>query len=188
MGSTLSETQFNTIIMSSLPESYQPTLQTITAAKQANRLSGGQSSSMKHNDLIAFITEEAQHQVINDKRGKNAEVALAAHVKRNKAGKKKKSKEKSEEECENCQKPGHGKDNCYAKGCGKEGQAPWQNKGKKANKTETITVAADEGEDEMFAFACSSDYVALAESLQLPKSKLETCIDSGTSQVYSLNC
>ena len=79
--------------MSSLPESYRPTLQTITAAERANKLSGGKSSSMKHDDLIAFITEEAQHWVINDERGKNAEVALAAHAKRNKAGKKKKSKE-----------------------------------------------------------------------------------------------
>ena len=33
MGSTISETRFNTIIMSSLPESYRPLLQTITAAE-----------------------------------------------------------------------------------------------------------------------------------------------------------
>ena len=33
MGSTISDTRFNTIIMSSLPESYRPTLQMITAAK-----------------------------------------------------------------------------------------------------------------------------------------------------------
>ena len=33
MGSIVSDTRFNTIIMSSLPESYRPTLQTITAAE-----------------------------------------------------------------------------------------------------------------------------------------------------------
>jgi len=33
MGSTLSDTRFNTLIMTSLPESYRPTLQTITAAE-----------------------------------------------------------------------------------------------------------------------------------------------------------
>jgi len=33
MGSTLSDTHFNTLIMTSLPESYCPTLQTITAAE-----------------------------------------------------------------------------------------------------------------------------------------------------------
>ena len=66
MGSTISNTCFNIIIMSSLLESYRPTLQTITAAERASTLSGGKSSSMKPNDLIAFILEEAQHCVIND--------------------------------------------------------------------------------------------------------------------------
>ena len=66
MGSTLSETRFNTIIMSSLPESYRPSLQTITAAERVNKLSGGQSSGIKSNDLIAFLIEEAQHRVINE--------------------------------------------------------------------------------------------------------------------------
>ena len=37
---------------------------------------------MKHDDLIAFLIEEAQHRVINDERMKNAETALAAHAKR----------------------------------------------------------------------------------------------------------
>ena len=77
MGSTISETRFNTIIMSSLPESYRPSLQMITAAERVNKLSGGQSQGIKANDLIMFLTEEAQHRVINEQRGKNAELALA---------------------------------------------------------------------------------------------------------------
>jgi len=36
MGSSLSDSCFNTIVMTSLPESYRPTLQTITAAERAN--------------------------------------------------------------------------------------------------------------------------------------------------------
>jgi len=82
MGSSLSDNRFNTIIMSSLPESYRPTLQTITAAERASILTGGQSAKMKHDDLIAFLIEEAQHRMINDEHMKNAEIALAAHVKR----------------------------------------------------------------------------------------------------------
>ena len=66
MGSTISNTHFNIIIMSSLLESYRPTLQTITAAERASTLTGGKSSSMKPKNLIAFILEEAQHHVIND--------------------------------------------------------------------------------------------------------------------------
>ena len=38
MGSTLSKTRLNTIIMSSLPESYCPSLQTITATEHVNKL------------------------------------------------------------------------------------------------------------------------------------------------------
>src|SRR6202522_3378308 len=66
IGSTISETQFNIIIMSSLPESYRPTLQTITASERVGKLSGGKTSVMKSDDLISFIIEEAQHRVIND--------------------------------------------------------------------------------------------------------------------------
>ena len=65
MGSSMSDNCFNTLIMSSLPESYPPTLQTITAAERASKLSG-QSHQMKTNDLIFFITKEAQHCLIND--------------------------------------------------------------------------------------------------------------------------
>src|ERR1700678_4042307 len=81
IGSTMSDTRFNIIIMSSLPESYRPSLQMITAAERANKLLGIQSNTMSADDLIAFIIEEAQHRVINDKCTKNAESALAAHTK-----------------------------------------------------------------------------------------------------------
>ena len=66
MGSTMSDTRFNIIVMSSLPDSYRPTLQTIMAAERASKLSGSQAQQMKPDDLIAFIIEEAQHCVISD--------------------------------------------------------------------------------------------------------------------------
>ena len=90
IGSTITETRFNIIIMSSLPKSYRPTLQTITASEQASKLSGMQSSAMKADDLIAFIIEEVQHRVINDDCMKSAESALAAQTKSNKKKRKKK--------------------------------------------------------------------------------------------------
>src|ERR1700678_2515605 len=91
IGSTISESRFNIIIMSSLPASYRPTLQTITASERMSKLSGGQSSVMKSDDLISFIIEEAQHRVINDERTKTAESALAARLK--KAGKSEKDED-----------------------------------------------------------------------------------------------
>ena len=78
IGSTMSNNHVNIIIMSSLPESYQPTLQTITALEWLSRLSGNQSSAMGANKLMTFITEEAQHQVINNKSTKTAKSALSA--------------------------------------------------------------------------------------------------------------
>ena len=51
MGSTLSDSRFNTIIMSSLPESYCPSLQTIMAAEHTSAVLGMTSSKrMKPDD------------------------------------------------------------------------------------------------------------------------------------------
>ena len=189
MGSIMSETRFNIIIMSSLPDSYRPTLQTITAAERASKLSGSsedQSRHMKPDDLIAFIIEEAQHRVINDERGKNAESALAAYTKRTgkgKAGKGKKGTTDSDEVCDNCGKAGHKKPDCWSKGGGKEGQGPKQKKSKN-EKSESAVVAVEENNDELFAFVCTSSYANVAEALKVPKSKLGTCVDSGASRDY----
>ena len=76
MGSILSDAHFNTIIMSSLPESYCPTLQTITAAEQASTLTGSTPKRMKASDLIDFLMEEAHHRIINNERSKNSNQAL----------------------------------------------------------------------------------------------------------------
>src|SRR6202161_3912155 len=182
MGSTLSETRFNTIIMSSLPESYRPSLQTITAAERVNKLSGRQSSGIKADDLMGFLIEEAQHRLINEQRGKNAELALAAYSKSSGKGKSAK-KNKSELECGNCKRKGHEADDCFAKGGGKEGQAPWQNKEKQK---EAATIAETKDEDEeMFAFTCTSDYTDVAAATPIPKSSFGTCVDSGASNDYS---
>jgi hypothetical protein len=142
---------------------------------------------MKADDLISFITEEAQHRLINDERTKLAETALAAHAKKGgkqKGGKgKDPKKEKSDTQCGNCQNKGHTKDDCWAKGGGKEGRGPKQ-KRKDKDKSKTAIVAVNEEDNEMFAFSCTSEYGMLANNLNILKSCLGTCIDSGASQVY----
>jgi len=191
MGSEISDTRFNTLIMSSLPESYRPTLQTITASERANALTGGSNTKMKSSDLIAFLLEEAQHRAINDERSRGPEQALATQAKWKGKGKGKAKQAKSDDKalnadseitCHNCGKKGHKKLDCWAEGGGKAGQGPRQRKGKKA---ETATVAATEDDDKFFAFTCTSDFANVAEALQVPKSRLGTCIDSGASRVYS---
>ena len=192
MGSTISDSHYNTIIMSSLLESYQPTLQTITAVEWASTLLGTSSSrAMKPNDLITFITEEAQHRVINDKHIKKAESVLAALSKKQRTRKHRsnKGKEKSTPgtTCENCKNAGHTKANCWVKGGGKEGQGPrGQNFKKGEKKAETAAaVEATSNADEIFTFTCMSNYIEVANTLNIPKSQLGACIDSGTSRHYS---
>ena len=83
------------------------------------------------------------------------------------------------------QKKGHKKADCWEKGGGKEGQGPKQKKGK-GKKFKTATIAAvDDNDKELFAFTCTSDFANIAEALQVPKSWLGMCIDSGASRVYS---
>ena len=98
----------------------------------------------------------------------------------------KSSKGDSEEVCDNCKKPGHGKPDCWSKGGGKEGQGPRRNKSKKTEESATITAANDK--EELFAFTCTFDYAAVAEKLQVPKSKLGTCINSSASRDYCPDC
>jgi len=85
--------------------------------------------------------------------------------------------------CGNCKKTGHIDADCYAKGGGKEGQAPW--KKKKAEKPETAVVAANGDNEQLFAFTCTSDYAYVTEIARVQKPELQTCLDSGASRDYS---
>ena len=87
--------------------------------------------------------------------------------------------------CHNCKKKGHKKADCWAKGGGKEGQGPKQKTGKGKKSEMAIIAAVDDDNKELFAFTCMSDFANVAEALQVPKSWLGTCIDSGASRVYS---
>ena len=56
----------------------------------------------------------------------------------------------------------------------------------RGKKSETATImAVDDDDKELFAFTCTSNFANVAEALQVPKSQLGMCIDSGASQVYS---
>jgi hypothetical protein len=87
--------------------------------------------------------------------------------------------------CKNCDRPGHSKPDCWSKGGGKEGQGPRQKKKGKTN--EAVIVVADDDNSELFAFTCTLDYITLANSFDVPKSRLGTCIDSGASRHYCPN-
>ena len=149
----------------------------ITAVEQASTLLGTSSSrAMKPDDLITFITEEAQHRVINDKCTKNMESTLAALGKKQRTRKHRSNRGKEKPTpgatCENCKNAGHTKADCWAKGGGKEGQGPRGRNSKKGEKkAETAAAAEATGNtDEIFAFTCTSDYIGVANALNVPKS------------------
>ena len=67
MGSSISNMCLSSIIMLSLPPSYQSAIQTITAAEKIGVTQGmAVSPKMTPNNLISFFTEEAQHHLIDD--------------------------------------------------------------------------------------------------------------------------
>jgi len=92
--------------------------------------------------------------------------------------------EKSKEKCGDCGKIGHSEPDCWSKGGGKEGQGPRQKKSTKGEKNTESAAVANGDNTELFMFTCTSDYTAVAEALQLPKEKRDTCIDSGASSHY----
>ena len=115
------------------------------------------------------------------------ESVLTALGKKQKARKQqsKESKEKSASGVtyENCKNLSHTKADCWLRDGGKEGQRPrGQNSKKEEKKAETTAAAeATSNADEIFTFTWISNYVEVTNALNVPKSQLGACIDSGAS-------
>ena len=195
MGSTFSDAHLATIIMTSLPPSYRPALQTITAAQKASAIASTSSSSMvklKPADLIEFFTEEAQHHIIEEDRTKQGESALYVHSGQNKGRRSKNDKGRGRQGhptapsklCDNCGKPGHTKEECWGEGGGKEGQGPCQKKKPAKREEKGMESAAIAEDEELFAFACTSDFSAITDALKVPKFRLGAIVDSGASRHF----
>ena len=119
MGKSVSDAEFASILMGSLPPSYQPTLSGIAAAAEMSTTT----------PTVATVTKLAIDEY--DRRtltsGKPQDQAFAADAQ--KKGKKR------DVECFNCKKKGHVRADCWVKGGGKEGQGP-KNKKKRGGSKE----------------------------------------------------
>ena len=187
MGSTISDTRFTTMIMSSLPPSYCSVIQTITAAERVGATQGTSTKQkIPPSELIAFFTEEVQHCVIDDECRKAAESALLAHRrKEKKCSKQLWSKTKSDKCCENCGKNGHSKVDCWLEGGGKEGQGPKAKANlKKSPKIGESAIVADASDNNSFAFICTTDHSMVSNLAYVLKETLGACIDSRASCHY----
>src|SRR6266404_3390892 len=108
MGKTTDDDEFMSILLASLPPSYETTQSTINAAAD---MSG---TDITPDRVIRLVSEEYDRRA--RKNGKSGtEDAFAANVQ---------NKDKHNVECYNCHKMGHYRSDCWAKGGDKEGQRP----------------------------------------------------------------
>lgn len=112
---SLSDESFMTYIRTSvsLVPSYKTLITTLTAT---SRVSGKKLTST---DLAWHLQEEADSALHEENMNKSNAAMVAAVAKMQ--GRESKKDKKF---CTNCEKPGHTKDDCWAKGGGKEGQRP----------------------------------------------------------------
>jgi len=190
MGSTLSDTRFSTMIMLSLPVSYRPALQTITAAERVQSAqsttpgtTGTPARKMSPTDLIAFFLEEANHRVIEEAKHPGETALFVQSVKQKHP--RGRGKPKHGKLCDNCHGKGHVKEDCWSKGGGKEGQGPRQKAASRKGESKPTEVAAVAAEEKLFAFTCTSDFADVAQGLDLPTTKLGGgIIDAGASSHF----
>ena len=121
-----------------------------------------------------------------------AKSALATLSKKQKAGKQRNCRGKKKSmpnaaKCKNCKGSGHNKANCWAKGGGKEGQGPRSWRGKREEKRPEMAEMVDtrHDADNLCVFTCTSDYADVTNALNVLKSRLGACINSGASRHYS---
>ena len=118
MGQPLSENDFYTIILGSLPASYDPYVSAVNATSSVL------GKTISADDLMLTVTEEYERQVLKGKTGKKDENAAFYSNDSEKGGKggSNSNSRKKNVECHNCHKKGHYKSDCWAPGGGKEGQ------------------------------------------------------------------
>ena len=143
---TLSEHEYASILVGSLPSTYDPTLSSILAAAKLNR------TTLDPDTVTSLVTDDYDRRAVK-KKGKKDEKDEAYYAGEGSKG----GKKKTDKICHNCKKKGHFKADCWAKGGGKEGQGP---KGKKAEASggekgtgASVAEAKEEKEDGVWAVA-----------------------------------
>jgi hypothetical protein len=161
MGTTIPESEYASILLGSIPASYETMTSAMsTAAKLGN-------NTLTPAIVTSLIIDEFDRRVLR-KPQEGQDEALGAN-----AGKGKKSKK--DVECFNCKKRGHMKADCWAKGGGKEGQGP------KKKAQDGAATAEQQQEPDFGAWVAVEDTMDDAESQSNWSDMGETLVDEPTS-------
>lgn len=166
-GRTISDAKYISVILRSLPPSYDPTVSSLTYSYEAN------DKALTPTAIIRMALHEQERRSLRK--------SIAAEERKNK---------RKNIECYNCRKEGHYRSECRAKGGGKEGQRPRRlrkdenpkNKGKdtsNSTKESTNTAAEETLEDGLWTVIVDADE-ASEENNSYDNFKLSALTDSAT--------
>jgi hypothetical protein len=194
MGYEISDEQFATYIRTSLTPTFRSLLTAMNAAAQT------MGKPVALDALVSAIIEEAEMLYAEKKLDEQSkDSAMMASKGKGKRSGKFSKEEKKKLKCDNCNFTEHTKDKCFAKGGGRENEAPdwWKEKfGKDKNskgKTPTANAATEESiesanysflaDDDVIALTCTSDFHE--EALKANVVLRSVVIDSGASRHFS---
>src|SRR5277367_3063863 len=142
MGGSITDEDFTSIVLGSIPQSYDTYIAAITATSTLL------DKTLSPTNLIDAIRDEADRRTIKNPKSRKDEHDAAFSAGQSSGKGKKKGgeslkKSKKGVKCYNCKKFGHFAKDCYAEGGGAEGKGP---KGK-GNEKEVAAKADDKGEN-----------------------------------------
>ena len=146
MGHAPVKDDFYTIVIGSLPPSYNPFILAL------NAISSAIGSFIIPDDLMQTITDEYDRWTLGRTSKREENVAFYAG---DNAGKGK--RKQSDAKCYNCGKKGHKKIDCWAEGGGKAGQGGGDGKGKDKDKKKEAAASAREPEAAWMAMTAFSE-------------------------------
>jgi hypothetical protein len=169
MGAIVEDEDYAAIVMWSLPDTYQPIIFTLEAA------AGYLSKVVTAQELITAVNVEYKHRLLCNPQSARKSGNAALHAGN---GTRQGQGATKDTICYNCNKTGHFKTDCWAKGGRKEGQRPTGQGQRNGSKTAANTATTTPSP--------SPDNYAFATSAQVGRGG--TIIDSGATSHFCPDC
>ncbi|KDR80970.1 hypothetical protein GALMADRAFT_241535, partial [Galerina marginata CBS 339.88] len=181
MGQSPSDDDFYSIILGSLPPSYDPHISAISATSSVL------GKTLSPDELMRAVTDEFDRRVVNGKGQK--EENSACYSTDSGKGRRGGGGSKRDVECFNCGKRGHFAADCWAEGGGKEGQGPrGRGKAKGSSKeAAAATAKAREEEEEDAAWFALTAIDSCSQDVGDTSRSAATLSDDGFADLMSDN-